>query len=165
MRTTLGKTVLSAVGLFVTAPAGGLALADEPVGDHIAVAPEAIEWTAGPPTLPAGAKAAVLEGDPTKPGIFTLRLQLPPNYVIPPHRHPEAERVTVLAGSVNVGFGEKVDRKDSTRFRAGSFYVNPAKAAHFVWTKERAILQITAVGPWQLLYLDPKDDPRTGKGP
>jgi hypothetical protein len=161
MRTAL----LFAMAGVLTASAGRGATADEPVGDHIAIAPDAIKWAAGPPTLPAGAKAAVLEGDPTKPGIFTLRLQLPANYVIPPHRHPEAERVTVLTGSVHVGFGEKLDRKDSTRFRAGSFYVNPAKAAHFVWTKERATLQITAVGPWQLLYLDPKDDPRTGKSP
>jgi hypothetical protein len=105
--------------------------AEDSMAGHIAILPEAVKWTPGPPSLPAGAKGAVLEGDPTKPGLFTMRIQLPANYLISPHRHPEAERVTVLDGSVYVGFGEKVDRKRSTHFRAGSFYVNPAGARAF----------------------------------
>jgi quercetin dioxygenase-like cupin family protein len=141
--------------------AAGVAVsADDPSAGHIAMLPEAVKWTPGPPSLPAGAKSAVLEGDPTKPGLFTMRIQLPANYLIPPHRHPEAERVTVLDGSVSVGFGEKVDKKKSTHFRAGSFYLNPAGAAHFVWTKDGCTVQITGVGPWQLKYVNPADDPR-----
>ena len=36
-----------------------------------------IQWKDGPASLPAGAKVAVLEGDPTKEGFFTMRLLLP----------------------------------------------------------------------------------------
>lgn len=135
------------------------------VPTRIAVFADEVKWTPGPPSLPRGAQSAVLEGDPTKPGLFTMRIQLPANYVIPPHTHPESERVTVLSGSVSVGFGERVDRERSSYFRAGCYYVNSAGAAHFVWTKEGATLQITGLGPWQLAYVDPEDDPRKGKGP
>jgi hypothetical protein len=48
-------------------------------------APETIEWKPGPPSLPAGAKMAVLEGDPTKEGPFVMRLQAPAGYHIAPH--------------------------------------------------------------------------------
>jgi hypothetical protein len=33
-----------------------------------------IQWKDGPVSLPAGAKVAVLEGDPSKEGFFTMRL-------------------------------------------------------------------------------------------
>jgi quercetin dioxygenase-like cupin family protein len=149
---------------FATAMAAGYGLiAEEPPTGRIAILPDAIKWIPGPPSLPPGAKSGVLEGDPTKPGLFTMRIQLPPNYVIAPHRHPEAERVTVLSGSVYVGFGNKVDKEKSTYFQTGSFYVNPAGSSHFVWTKEGVIVQITGVGPWQLTYADPSDDPRRAK--
>ena len=158
MRTTLALIV--SIGTL----AGELLFADELMDGRIAVPPNALKWTAGPPSLPAGAKSAILEGDPTKPGLFTMRLELPANYLIAPHRHPEAERVTVMSGAVYVGFGDKVDKKKSTHFPTGSFYVNPAGAPHFVWTKQSVVVQITGMGPWQLMYLDQKDDPRKGKG-
>ena len=72
---------------------------------------------------------------------------------------------TVLSGSVSVGFGSKVDQQRSTHFPTGSFYVNPAGAAHYVWTREGTTVQITGLGPWQLTYLDPDDDPRKPKTP
>src|SRR5215831_8436701 len=54
-------------------------------------APDTIEWKPGPPSLPAGAKMAVLEGDPTKEGPFVMRLQTPSGYRIAPHTHPTTE--------------------------------------------------------------------------
>src|SRR5438046_9803504 len=63
-------------------------------------APETIEWKAGPPSLPAGAKMAVLAGDPTKDGPFVMRLQKPANYHIPTHTHPNTDSVTVISGQM-----------------------------------------------------------------
>ena len=159
------RFLLNAVAFVITTGAGDALIAEEPIPGRVAIQPEALEWTPGPPSLPAGARAAILEGDPTKPGLFTMRLQLPSSYVIPPHRHPEAERVTVLSGSACVGFGQKVHQESSTCFRAGSFYVNPAGAPHFVWTadKEGITVQITGLGPWQLTYVDLNEDPRKRK--
>src|SRR5687768_15938354 len=71
--------------------------------------PDSITWQDGPPSLPKGAQIAVLEGDPTKEGPFVFRVKVPDGYRIPPHTHPKMERVTVIAGSFNIGMGEKFD--------------------------------------------------------
>ena len=47
--------------------------------------PDKVEWKNGPPSIPSGAKIAVLEGDSSKEGYFALRLQLPDGYRLPPH--------------------------------------------------------------------------------
>jgi hypothetical protein len=49
-----------------------------------------IKWGPAPPSIPSGAQAAVLYGDPGKEGLFSLRLKLPKGYAIPPHTHPQA---------------------------------------------------------------------------
>src|SRR5207247_3052841 len=76
-------------------------------------APETIEWKPGPPSLPAGAKMAVLEGDPTKDGPFVMRLQTPANYHIPPHTHPKTERVTVISGTMFLAMGDNLHRSSA----------------------------------------------------
>lgn len=119
----------------------------------IQVLPEGVRWSDGPPSLPQGTKVAVLEGSPKRAGTFTMRLKVPPGARIAPHTHPRPERVTVLSGSVLVGFGETLDEAASKRFPAGSFYVNPPGLAHYVWTDEEAVLQLTGMGPWELNYL------------
>ena len=104
--------------------------------------------------MPRGAKVAVLEGNPQKAGFFTMRLDLPPGARLEPHTHPADERVTVIAGTVHVGLGDKFDAKGGKTFTAGAFYVNPTPAPHFVWTDDGCVLQITGLGPWGIHYLD-----------
>jgi quercetin dioxygenase-like cupin family protein len=70
---------------------------------HTVIAADAIEWKAAPPSLPAGAQAAVLYGDPAKEGLFAMRLKLPKGYHIPPHTHPKPEVVTVISGTARLG--------------------------------------------------------------
>jgi hypothetical protein len=70
--------------------AAGPAASGEHVDDEFALfSPDRLQWQAGPSSLPAGAKLAVLEGDPTKEGPFVMRLRLPDGYTIPPHTHPK----------------------------------------------------------------------------
>ena len=76
--------------------------------DHGLIAPNDVLWGPAPASLPAGAQAALLEGDPAKPGPFTLRIRMPDGYKIPPHYHPAVEHVTVLQGTFVLGMGEKV---------------------------------------------------------
>jgi quercetin dioxygenase-like cupin family protein len=116
-----------------------------------------ITWTDAPPWLPAGAKIAVLEGDPKKPGLFTMRLRLPANARLNPHTHPNDERATLLSGTIHVGFGEKFDPSKGKTFTAGAFYITPTPTPHFVWTDEPCEVQVTAMGPWGLHYVDPAD--------
>src|SRR5438105_4487223 len=76
---------------------------------HIVVTPADLKWVDVPPGLPPGAKMAVLEGDPTKKGNFTVRMQAPAGYKIPPHSHPTAEHITVISGTMNFGAGDHFD--------------------------------------------------------
>ncbi len=110
-------------------------------------------WTNGPPALP-GSKSAVLEGDPKTTGMFTMRLRMPAGTRVPPHWHPRPERVTILSGVVQVGFGDTWDDRALHSFHAGDFYVNPPNSHHFVKFAEESVIQITGDGPWELHPLE-----------
>jgi quercetin dioxygenase-like cupin family protein len=150
------RNAVSALAFVCLVAAAGLF-----AGSPIRVTPESIVWTDAPPTLPPGARTAILEGDPKSDGMFTMRASFPPNYNIPLHTHGRDERVTVLSGVVYIGIGEKIEKKRETRFGPGSFYVTPTEVPHWVHTgSEGAVIQATGLGPWSVDYVDPADDPR-----
>lgn len=127
---------------------------------HTLLSPQDIQWGAAPPVLPSGAEAAVLFGDPSKEGLFALRLKVPAGYAIPPHTHPVDEVVTVVSGTFKLGMGETADPGAATAFPAGSFFALPPGTAHFAYADEETVVQITTNGPWGLTYVNPEDDPR-----
>jgi quercetin dioxygenase-like cupin family protein len=122
-----------------------------------------IEWKAGPSSLPTGAKMAALEGDPTKEGPFVMRLQFPDGYHIPPHTHPKTERVTVISGTMFLATGENLDRSAAKTLPAGTYGFWPAGMKHAAWFDGGTVIQLHGVGPWQINYLNPADDPRKAK--
>jgi quercetin dioxygenase-like cupin family protein len=122
-----------------------------------------ITWQVGPPSLPPGAKFAVLEGDPAKDGFFTMRLRLPDGYKIPPHTHPKVEHVTVISGTFNFGMGDKFAQAATQAMPAGTFGFWPAGMKHFAWAKGETVLQLHGIGPWKIEYVNPADDPRKPK--
>ena len=124
------------------------------------VTPDALTWKDNP-ALPKGAQYAILLGDRTKTGEMVVqRNRFPAHYQIPPHTHPYVETVTVISGSVGYGDGEKFEMKGEMG-KAGTFYVNPAKHAHYVWTgNEPVILQTQFIGPSEIDYINPADNPR-----
>jgi hypothetical protein len=128
-------------------------------GAHIMVSPADLKW-ADVPSLPAGAKMAVIEGPPTEAVPFTFRLKFPASYKIPPHAHPAIEHVTVISGTLNLGMGDKLDAAKTKPLSTGSVAIMPPKTNHFAWTKEETIVQVHGVGPWGLTYVNPADDPR-----
>jgi quercetin dioxygenase-like cupin family protein len=123
---------------------------DQPPPGTIQHRAETMQWRDAPPSMPAGTKIMVLEGNPAAEGLFTMRLKIPAGTVLPPHWHPRHERVTVLSGSIRVGFGDVVDESATTTFNAGSFYVNPPDSHHYVIFPEETVMQMTGVGPWEL---------------
>ena len=127
-----------------------VALAVAPPPETIQVDAAKIVWKDGPPTMPKGTKAAVLEGDPKSPGIFTMRLRVPAGAKEMPHWHPRPERVTVLSGEVKVGFGDTWDAASMRAFHTGDFYVNPPESHHYVAFPRTSVIQITGEGPWVL---------------
>ena len=122
-----------------------------------------IKWKAGPASLPAGVKIAVLEGDPAKEGFFTMRLWLPDGFKVAPHWHPKVEHVTVLSGTFNLGMGEKFDQAATREMPAGTFGFWAAGMRHFAWAKGDTVIQLHGNGPWMITYVNPSDDPRNMK--
>jgi quercetin dioxygenase-like cupin family protein len=120
-----------------------------------------IQWGAPPPFLPAGAKFTVLQGDPGKTGVYTIRLDMPAGYTIPPHFHPLDEHVTVISGKLALGMGDAVDMKAASVLAPGGFTTAPAKAHHFAVAKVHTVVQVHGEGPFEFTYVNPKDDPRT----
>jgi quercetin dioxygenase-like cupin family protein len=126
-----------------------LAPASAQVQTLIQLPPAQIVLKDAPPTLPKGTKMAVLEGDPARPGIFTMRMVVPKGFRLPRHTHPQDERVTVLRGRLHVVIGEGDSARD-VGFGPGGFYVTPAGVPHVVYAAEETELQITGFGPWEV---------------
>lgn len=121
---------------------------------QIASHADAIAWAPCPPTLPTPCEMAVLEGDPKRPMLFTVRFRVDGKLEMKPHSHPQNERVTILEGRVGVGFGDEIDLDNITWFGPGDYYVNAKQANHFVLTDGPAVLQITGIGPWRANFLE-----------
>lgn len=126
----------------------------------VVVLPDQITWGPGPPSLPPGAKLAVIEGNPPEPGPFTLRLSLPNGYRIQPHHHPGIEHVTVMKGTFRVGMGDRFDASALKSLPTGTFAALAPGTHHFAQAQGETIVQVHGVGPWKLIYVNPADDPR-----
>ena len=167
--TTYFSLRLFLIGITLIVPALLLQAQEKPTekvvehhaADHIMVVPTDIIWKDGPASLPKGAKSAVVEGDPSKAGPFTMQIQLPANYKISPHWHPAIEHVTVLDGSFYMGTGEVFNESKATKLPVGGFAVMAIGTRHFAFTKEKATVQLHGIGPWGINYVNPADDPRT----
>jgi quercetin dioxygenase-like cupin family protein len=131
-----------------------------PAAQHVMVKAGELKWGDAPPAFEPGAQAAVLAGDPAQAGgLFVLRLKLPPGFRIARHWHPSDEHVTLLEGDVTVEMGEGAQRHTAS-FTQGDYVLLPAKMHHMASTTGGAIVQVHAKGPFELIYVDPKDDPR-----
>jgi quercetin dioxygenase-like cupin family protein len=121
----------------------------------------AVKWGPAPPFFAAGARFAVLQGDPSASGEYTVRLEFPAGYVIKPHFHPTDENVTVLSGSFLVGMGDSVDAAQGMVLGAGGFITAPAQAHHFAEARRKTVVQVHGMGPFAITYVRASDDPRT----
>jgi hypothetical protein len=149
--------VVALLALSITATCQTVAAQEQ---EHVITAPGDMKWGDAPPALPPGGKMAVLYGDPSKPGLFIIRLRTPAHYTIPAHWHTNDEAVTLISGSALFGLGDKFDKKSLHPVTAGSFVLAPAKHNHFVTTKTATVVQIAANGPFDITYANPADDPR-----
>ena len=146
------RKTLIAAALCLAAPAFG--------ADSMIMNKQDIKWGAAPPSLPKGAKIAVLNGDPGKPGQFTVRLQMPAGYKIAPHWHSQDENLTLISGAMYLGMGEKMDKAKATELKSGAYHYLPAKTNHYAFTKGHAtVIQVSGEGPFDINWVNPADDP------
>jgi quercetin dioxygenase-like cupin family protein len=136
-----------------------LGVAQEPKAPHIALTPADVKWGPPPPTLSKGAQLAVVSGDPTTTGPFVIRLKFPAGYKVAPHWHPTDEHVTVLAGTMALGMGDKFDEATMKVLPEGSYGMLPAEMRHFAMAKTAATIQVHGMGPFVVNYVNAADDP------
>jgi quercetin dioxygenase-like cupin family protein len=120
-------------------------------------AEQGVQWGPAPSVFPPGAEIAVLQGDPSKPEPFTVRLRFPNGYKVPPHTHPTAENVTVLSGTFLAGMGTQFDESQMRAFGIDEFVSVPAEHAHYAMARGLTVVQVHAIGPFVLTYVNPAD--------
>jgi len=128
--------------------------------DHVMVSPDQLKWGATPPSLPKGGQLAVVSGDPSKEGMYVIRLKVPAGYKVAAHQHPQDENLTVISGQVKFDMGEKADESNTTAFKTGAFVKASKGMTHFVFFPEETILQVHGMGPQGINYVNAADDPR-----
>jgi len=140
-----------ALAVSVAALLPALALAQAP----------ALNWGPAPAVFAAGAKMAVLQGNPGSNELFTVRLSMPDGYKIAAHWHPTDEHITVISGTFLVGMGDTLNAAKTTALPAGGFVTAPAKMNHYAIARGPTVVQVHAMGPFSLTYVNPKDMPQT----
>ncbi len=129
--------------------------ATPPATSHVVMTAHELTWK---PVSP-GFEMAVVSGDPSKAGLYVLRIRSLKGGKIAPHWHPEAESVTVLAGEFRLGHGEKYDVTKMRPLRPGDFATVPAKEPHYGWSTPGNIVQVHGLGPFVVNWVNPEDDP------
>ena len=123
-----------------------------------------IKWGPAPPFFPTGAQFAVLQGDPSKDGEYTVRLQMPAGYFIAPHYHPTDENVTIISGAFRLGMGDMEDTTKAMTLKSGGFVTAGATMHHYARAMEPTLVQVHGKGPFAITYVNAKDDPRNAMG-
>ena len=109
---------------------------------HTVAMPETLKWVE-PAPLP-GARLAVVQGDPSKEGA--------------------SENVTVLSGLFFIGSGEKLDQAKGQELPVGAFLSVPPNHPHYARAGDtETVVQVHGVGPTDLRFVNPEDDPRRKK--
>ena len=134
----------------------GVAVAQD---GHVMSAPKDLKWGDPPAVFEKGASFALVSGDPSKEGLYVVRLKMPAGYRINPHWHPTDEHVTVISGTFALGMGDKFDKSTMTELPAGGYALLPAQMRHYAMAKTAAVVQVHGTGPFMLTYVNPADDP------
>lgn len=139
----------------------GVALTQASSSHHVVLPTAQMKWGPPPPVLPAGAQMAVLSGDPHKAGEpFTISIKMPDGYVVPPHWHPTTENIAVVSGNLKVAMGDSINEVSMTTLGPGGYAMMPAKMRHYVKANGVTTIVLWAIGPFEINYVNPNDDPR-----
>ena len=103
----------------------------------------------------AGIQTIVLLGDPTKPGLYTIRIRVPANTTIQAHTHRDNRAATVMSGTWYFGYGNVANEAAVKPLPPGSFYTEPGGIPHFALTKaDPVVVDITGFGPTNTVFVD-----------
>jgi len=151
MKTNLFRvTGCIALALF----ASGACARTEPLV-HARITPDELKWERG---ALASNMRANLVGDEQKPGMYMYRVRFPAGAKVQPHFHPDERIITVMSGTLYMGYGDTFDESVMKALPAGSIWTEPAKQAHYVWAKDgEAVIQVIGGdGPSGVTRIEPK---------
>lgn len=95
-----------------------------------------------------GVSVASISGNEKSNGMYIYRVRFPKGHKIMPHYHSDERVVTVISGSLYVGYGNVFDASKMTKLVAGGLWTEPKESAHFVWAKDGEVeLQVVGFGP------------------
>ena len=132
---------------------------------HKAAAAKGMKWMDGTAVgLPKGSEVAVVKGDPTKAGDFTVHLKFPADFAVPPHSHPGDETVRVVSGGpLHYGMGDKLEMANAASLEKGYHVTLQAGMNHWAHAPVATVVAVSGKGPFGITYANPADDPRTKK--
>ena len=132
-----------------------------PLQHDLMVPLETLTWRGGA----TGVSTAIAEGDPTRPGPFTMMLKLADGAWLPPHWHNVDKRLYVIQGELLMGMGEKVDAAAAKPLARGGVAVVPANTRHFEGGKGETVVALTAIGPFQTTFVTAPTSPAAPAAP
>jgi Cupin len=104
----------------------------------------------------SGVQMTNLIGDPTKPGLYTVRVAIGPHTQVRPHSHRDNRSVTVMSGTWHMGYGTAFDAAALKDLPPGSVYTEPARQPHFAQTTdEPVVIWVTGNGPSDTKFVTP----------
>lgn len=149
-----GKICLALLGIAVLAIAASSQEKKESTEAHKIVHFGDLKWT----PIMKGCDVAPVAGDMNAEGApFVLRIRCADGSKIPAHWHPTDENVTVLKGTFLVGMGENFDESKMQTMNVGNFVTVPKEMRHFAMTKGETIVQVHAMGPFKVNWVNPSD--------
>lgn len=105
------------------------------------------------PIRPMSQDVEILYGDPEKEGEpFVMRIRELPGTIIPPHKHPVDEHITVVHGTIYFAVGEKFDRAAMKEIKAGGYAFIPRGSTMFGYIPDGAIVQVHGTGPFHIYW-------------
>jgi quercetin dioxygenase-like cupin family protein len=110
----------------------------------VQLAPDELVWQDGA----GGTQRATLAGSPTAPGLYAYRARFRAGFRNEPHSHPDDRIITVLAGTLRMGYGDRFDEGAMRVLPAGSVWTEPAGQTHYVRADEgEVVIQVVGIGP------------------
>jgi quercetin dioxygenase-like cupin family protein len=103
-----------------------------------------------------GARYAVLDGDRDNPGSsFSYAFSMPSGLWVKAHTHTQQAHVTVVRGTLLLGFGRRMDKSKFVRVRAGQHFIVRAGVPHYEGAEGETLIIGAALGGWKTTNLEP----------
>jgi quercetin dioxygenase-like cupin family protein len=150
------KRLVAAVALLsIAVSLSAAAPEDPPLGMQRFTATEIAALAAAGKPNNLGVLMTNLIGDPTKPGLYTVRVAIAAKTQVKPHVHRDNRSIAVVSGTWSMGYGAKFDEKALKALQAGSVYTEPAGQSHFSLAEdEPVVILVTGYGPSDTKFVE-----------